>query len=66
MLNEQVIHSTDIIILGGGDILNNYFMDQINKTFANKTNVIVAASVGMPYIDILLNTDKLNIIDYLL
>ena len=64
-LKDQVICSTDIVLLGGGDILNNYFMDQINKTFINRANVIIAASVGMPYVDILLNTDKLNIIDYL-
>ena len=56
---------TDIIILGGGDILNNYFLDQIIAKFINKSNKIIAVSVGLPYIDILLNTNKLNIIDYM-
>lgn len=60
----QFQHS-DIIILGGGDILNDYFLDQIISKFINKPNKILAVSVGLPYTDILLNTNKLNIIDYI-
>ena len=55
----------DIIILGGGDILNNYFLDQIIAKFINKPNKILAVSVGLPYTDIIVNTNKLNIIDYI-
>lgn len=56
---------TDIIILGGGDILNNYFLDQIISKFLDKPNKIIAVSVGLPYTDIIINTNKLNIIDYI-
>lgn len=56
---------SDIIILGGGDVLNNYFLDRIISTFINKPNKILAVSVGVPYTDILVNTNKLNIVDYI-
>lgn len=56
---------SDVIILGGGDVLNNYFLDTIITKFTNKNNKILAVSVGIPYIDILIKTDKLNIIDYI-
>jgi hypothetical protein len=53
-----------IIILGGGDILNNYFLETINEIFKNKSNKIIALSVGLPYKNILINTSLLHIIDY--
>jgi polysaccharide pyruvyl transferase WcaK-like protein len=56
---------TDIIIIGGGDILNHYFLDQINDKFKGKPNKIIAISVGLPYNEILINTNKLSIIDYI-
>jgi polysaccharide pyruvyl transferase WcaK-like protein len=56
-------NDNDLIILGGGDILNEYFLDQIISKFYNKPNKIIAISVGLPYIDILINTYKLHIID---
>jgi hypothetical protein len=58
-------NKTDIIILGGGDVLNNYFLDKINKKFKNSENLILAVSVGLPYIETLIKTDKLDIIDYI-
>ena len=64
-LKETEIIETEIIILGGGDILNNYFLDEINEKFKNKNNKIIAVSVGLPYINILEKTEKLSIIDYI-
>lgn len=64
-IKEKQFNDSDIIILGGGDVLNNYFLDQIIAKFINKPNKIIAVSVGVPYIDILENTNKLNIIDYI-
>lgn len=55
----------DIIIIGGGDVLNNYFLDKINKVFRDKPNLIIAISVGLPYTETLITTDKLDIIDYI-
>lgn len=64
-LCNTLINDTDIIILGGGDILNFYFIDKIYEFFQKKTNKIIAVSVGLPYSDILMHTNKLNIIDYI-
>ena len=62
---SQPFVDSDIIILGGGDILNEYFLDNIHAVFSNKPNKIIALSVGLPYTNILINTPKLNIIDTL-
>lgn len=58
-------NETDIIILGGGDVLNNYFLDKIHKHFHDTNNLILAVSVGLPYVDTLIKSDKLNIISYI-
>ena len=65
ILKDILIKDSDIIIIGGGDILNNYFLDEINKKFKLKPNKIIGISIGLPYKDILINTKKINIIDYL-
>lgn len=65
LLKSTVILDSDIIILGGGDVLNNYFLDEINEKFKGKPNKILAVSVGLPYEDILINTEKLALIDYI-
>ena len=67
LLSTIPIVSTDIILVGGGDILNYYFIDKLYTVFGNKPNKnkIIAVSVGLPYSDILMHTDKLNIIDYI-
>lgn len=65
LIKTYEIIDTDIIILGGGDILNDYFLDEINLKFENKPNKILAVSVGLPYNDLLINTNKLNIIDFI-
>lgn len=62
---NKCFNESDIIILGGGDVLNNYFLDKIHKHFHNTNNLILAFSVGLPYIDTLIKTDKLNIISYI-
>lgn len=64
-IKNEIISERDIIVLGGGDILNNYFMNQIINIFQSKKNKIIALSVGIPYTDIILHSEKLNIIDYI-
>ena len=65
LLKEIDVVEDDIIILGGGDVLNNYFLDQIIDKFKGKPNKVVAISVGLPYSDILIDTKKLDVIDYI-
>jgi hypothetical protein len=45
------------IVLGGGDVLNHYFLDKMYEKFSKDKDLfnIIAVSVGLPYIDILLN-----------
>jgi hypothetical protein len=64
-LSHYTFSTEDVIVLGGGDILNDYFMDKIIATFNNKLNKVIAISTGLPFTPILTNTDKLYIIDYL-
>jgi hypothetical protein len=55
----------DIIIIGGGDILNPYFMDKINKVFLKRDNLLIGLSVGLPYTSVLVESSKIQIIDYI-
>ena len=64
LINIYKFQEDDIIILGGGDVLNNYFLDKIIDKFANTNNKIYAISVGLPYIQTLISSNKLNIIDH--
>ncbi|NDA63694.1 MAG: hypothetical protein EBX50_16930, partial [Chitinophagia bacterium] len=54
------INDNDIIIAGGGDILNDYFIDTIIKVFNGRKNTLYAISVGIPYTSIL-TSNKLHI-----
>lgn len=64
-ISNHTFLKDDVIIIGGGDILNDYFMDKIIATFNNSLNKIIAISVGLPFTSILTNSDKLYIIDYI-
>ena len=59
-LNNVLINDNDIIIVGGGDVLNNYFLDTIIDFFKTKQNKLYSISTGIPYTDIL-NSPKLEI-----
>jgi hypothetical protein len=59
------IYDDDIVILGGGDILNEYFIDKVINKFQNKPNKLIAVSVGLPYENIIINTNKLQVIDFI-
>jgi len=58
----HTFNDDDIIIVGGGDILNDYFLNNIINTFNGKNNKIYGISVGIPYLDIL-TSNKLKIFD---
>ena len=40
-------------------------MDKIEKKFRNRQNIIIGLSVGLPYASILVQTSKLEILDYI-
>ena len=42
---------TDILICGGGDIINPYFMNKIHSIIKDYTGPLYAISVGIPYAD---------------
>jgi hypothetical protein len=69
LANHDVPENT-VVLLGGGDVLNTYFLDKINKKFAHLDSrpKIIAFSVGIPYNSIFLqpeNLKKLEIFDHI-
>jgi hypothetical protein len=67
--NYNIVENT-VVLLGGGDVLNTYFLDKINKKFTIMENrpKIIAFSVGIPYNSIFLNPEnlkKLEIFDHI-
>lgn len=70
-LQDYKVLENTTIIFGGGDILNHYFLDKLNKKFKNITTPkprIIAFSVGIPYNSIFTeseNLKKLDILDHI-
>lgn len=54
-----------LIICGGGDIINNYFLDKINLLTHNINIPVYAISIGFPYIN-MLNDGVLDRFDYII
>lgn len=48
---EAIPEGTDLVICGGGDIINAYFMTKVKALIANFTGPVIALSVGIPYDD---------------
>jgi hypothetical protein len=57
------INDHDTIILGGGAVLNDYFMKKLMK-FVNDTHILIGLSVDLPYIE-MLTSGKLNRFDHI-
>lgn len=60
-----VFNPDDIIIFGGGNVLCDYFVDKLLSVFQNTNHKIIALSVDIPFIDILLKTNKLDRLDFI-
>jgi polysaccharide pyruvyl transferase WcaK-like protein len=61
----QIPKETDVVIFGGGDVFNNYFLDKLinlNNAFHKKVP-IYAISTGLPYKKIG-DTGKLDLFDF--
>lgn len=63
-LDNHDFNENDLIIFGGGDVLNEYFVDKLIKKFSGSKNKIIAVSVGAPFLSFLKTTNKLSIVDY--
>lgn len=67
---EDIVPGT-VVCLGGGDVLNTYFLDKLNRIFTlevkrRRRYTLLALSVGIPYNDIFLHPaqrTKLEIFD---
>ena len=70
-LDLFVIIPNTVIILGGGDVLNTYFLNKLNTKITPDVKIkdnltVIALSVGIPYNDIFtnpVNKQKLEIFD---
>jgi len=69
--NADGITPGTVVCLGGGDVLNTYFLDKLNRIFTaelkrRRRYILLALSVGIPYNDIFLHPaqrTKLEIFD---
>ncbi len=48
---DKIPAETDVVVCGGGDIINAYFMDKITALCQTYVGPIYAVSVGIPYSD---------------
>ena len=70
-LDSFTILPNTVIILGGGDVLNTYFLNKLNTKITPEIKIkdnltVIALSVGIPYNDIFMNPvhkQKLEIFD---
>ena len=54
----------DIVLVGGGDLINDYFMGKIKELLSGKKIPVYAIGVGFPYPS-LITSQYLNIFDYI-
>lgn len=47
---KKIPTNTDIVICGGGDIINKYFMEKATKLLNDFAGPVYALSVGIPYV----------------
>ena len=59
---KRISSDTDIVIVGGGDIINNYFMEKISKLVEGLRCPIYAIGVGFPYPQ-LITSEYLDVFD---
>lgn len=70
-LSDYDVPPNTVVLLGGGDVLNHYFLDKLNQKFPSEDIIkynyrIIAFSVGIPYNDIFIQPEqnkKLRIFD---
>ncbi len=58
---DEIPHHVNIVICGGGDIINDYFMKKAQTLLGNFTGRIYAVSIGIPFIS---GAQYLNLFDH--
>lgn len=48
-LGDKLVSDDDVIIIGGGDVLNEYFVEPLSRFLGDKKNTVIAFSVGCPF-----------------
>lgn len=61
----EIPSDTSCVIVGGGDLINDYFFDKLKPFLKNKTCPWYAISIGIPYPD-LINKGYLDSFDYII
>ena len=69
-LMSYPVQSNTAVVLGGGDVLNHYFLDSLWEKFPEESRPLslIALSVGVPYDDIFIQPEqrkKLEIFDHI-
>lgn len=59
---DVIPQNVDVVICGGGDIINSYFMDKAYALLSTFTGRIYAVSVGIPFIN---NSKYLTLFDHI-
>lgn len=59
---QEVPPHTDIIVCGGGDIINSYFMEKVKLLIAGFRGAVYAVSVGIPFDE---NVKYLHMFDHI-
>lgn len=64
----STLEPTDIILVGGGDLVNDYFMKKINALVAtlDSTPPVYGISLGFPYPNLAKSREHLKSFDYIL
>ena len=62
---HKIPKNTALVIFGGGDLVNDYFIHKIDKFIKNKTCPWYAVSIGIPYPK-LINDGYLDRFDYII
>jgi len=61
----EITYDTNLVICGGGDIINDYFLSNINTLINNKNIPIYGVSIGFPYPN-MIDQGVLDFFDYMI
>jgi exopolysaccharide biosynthesis predicted pyruvyltransferase EpsI len=62
---DEIPYDIDIVVIGGGDVINNYFMDRIKILLKNYIGPVYGLSIGIPYKSAI-EDGQLDMFDYII